>query len=157
MIYAAILNTCQQLAKKATEGMRRLLAKSLYAPINQNGIYNKTNLDVVGNGKQITITSNFPDYAYWVEHGRRPGKQPPAANLKDWCQRHLRGYKPGMEFAVARHIGKYGTKGKHFMTPLNRMVEMLRKAIPATVRVDIQNTIYTHAKTLEELKITVKI
>ena len=157
MIYDAILNTCQQLAKKATEGMRRILAKTLYAPINQNGIYNKTNLDVTGNGKVITIKSNFPPYAYWVEHGRRPGKQPPAANLKEWCQRHLRSYKPGMEFAVARNIGKKGTVGKHFMTPLDRMLEMLRKAIPATVRIDINNTIYTHAKALEELKITTKI
>lgn len=157
MIYKAILNTCQQLAKKATEGMRRILAKTLYAPINQNGIYNKTNIDVTGDGKVITIKTNFPDYTYWVEHGRRPGKQPPAKNLKEWCQRHLRGYKPGMEFAVAKKIGERGTKGKHFMTPLDRMVEMLRKAIPASVRVDIQNTIYTQAKTLEKLNITVKM
>lgn len=159
MIYDALLNTCQQLAKKAAEGMKRILSKTLYKPINKAGIYSKTDLDVNGDGKVITIKTHLPNYAYWVEHGRRPGRAPNPANLKDWCLRHMKhpseaGAK-SFSYALAKKIAKRGTEGKHFLTPIDRMLEMLRRVVPTTATKEIQHTIYTHAKTLEEIEINI--
>jgi hypothetical protein len=52
------------------------------------------------------------DYGYFVEYGRKPGKQPPIAAVEGWARRH--GISP---FLVARAIGRKGTKAKPFMAP----------------------------------------
>lgn len=130
----ALYNTCLNLARKATLGMNTILKRTLIPPINSTGIISKTNLTVTATPTGVIVESHFPDYAYFVEHGRRAGKQPPVKSLTDWCRRHG---MAGKEYALARNIGRYGTKGKHFLTPLDRMVEMLRKTIPSAVITDM--------------------
>ena len=134
MQHQALLNTCQQLASKATLGMSKILRRSLIPPINGTGIISKLNLTVTATKTGVLIESHFPDYAYFVEHGRKPGKQPPISSLTAWCARH--GMR-GKEYPLARSIGKHGTTGKHFLTPLQRMVDMLRKTIPSAVIKDM--------------------
>lgn len=130
----ALYNTCVNLARKATIGMDTILKRTLIPPINGSGIISKTNLTVTATPTGVTIESHFPDYAYFVEHGRRAGKQPPIRSLTAWCRLHG---MAGREFALAKSIAKHGTRGKHFLTPLDRMVEMLRRTIPSAVITDM--------------------
>ncbi len=76
------------------------------------------------------------EYAEFVEFGRRPGKQPPVDQIKAWIdKRHIldtysikthkqtkRGSdyekrRDGLAFAIARSIGKKGTKAHPFLHP----------------------------------------
>ncbi len=134
MKQSALLKTCQSLAKKATIGMTDILRRRLIPPINSTGIISHLNLTVIPTANGCVIESHFPNYAYFVEHGRRPGKQPPISSLTAWCARHG---MSGFEYPLARKIAKYGTQGKHFLTPLNRMVDMLVKTMPRAVITDM--------------------
>lgn len=54
-------------------------------------------------------------YGGAVEYGRRPGKPPPAKVLRAWAALKLKA--PGAEYAVAKKIGKEGTKAHPFVKP----------------------------------------
>ena len=114
------------LADKATIGMTSLLSKSLSRPINSDGIINHLKLDVKRVGDSvITVETQFPKYAYFVEHGRGPGKMPPEKPIKDWVKRH--NISEDAVFPIRRKIGKEGTKAQPFTEPLRRMIEMITK------------------------------
>ena len=51
-------------------------------------------------------------YGLYVERGRRPGRRPPVAALRGWARRH--GVNP---YAVARAIGRRGTRARPFLVP----------------------------------------
>tara|TARA_R100001244_G_scaffold32904_1_gene30936 strand:+ start:12 stop:581 length:570 start_codon:yes stop_codon:yes gene_type:complete len=68
-------------------------------------------------------------YAYYVEHGRRPGKQPPPRAILQWIKIkpvRPRDLKTGrfiaktqanlerMAFLIGRKIGRFGTEATHF-------------------------------------------
>jgi hypothetical protein len=143
----ALRNTITALCKKATEGMRRLLTKSLIPPANPSGILSRLNLKQTWTSTSVTIETDFPDYAYYVEHGRRPGKMPPVKNLVEWCKRHG---MSGAEFAIAKNIAKRGTKPHHFLTPLDRMVEMLSKTLKVEVSKEIDKEIKADLNKLQQ-------
>lgn len=113
------------LAKKASAGMTNLLSSQLSKPIDSSGIISHTDISVSSNGNVITIESHLPEYAYWVEHGRKPGKMPPEAPIKDWIRKH--NIDKRALFPIRRKIGKEGTKPKPFTEPLRRMIEMIRQ------------------------------
>lgn len=141
----ALRNTINALCKKATEGMRRLLSKSLIPPIDTSGIMSHLELKRTVTDDSITIETDFPDYAYYVEHGRKPGKRPPTNNLYEWCYKHMKSpYEKGAKtfsFLLARKIGREGTKPHPFLTPLDRMIEMLSKTLKIEVTKEIDKEI----------------
>lgn len=51
-------------------------------------------------------------YAFWVEHGRRPGRYPPIDAIRGWARRH--DIHP---FVVARAIARRGTRPQPFVGP----------------------------------------
>jgi len=53
-------------------------------------------------------------YSLFVETGRRPGKMPPPDALAGWARRHGLG---GLEFVIARAIGKRGIRPRPFFGP----------------------------------------
>lgn len=122
-----LYNSCKALSLKATKGMNAILRKSLIPPINPSGIISQTDIDVEKRGDVITIQTNFPDYAYFVENGRKPGKMPPVEPIREWCELHH--LPEGVEWGLRRKIGAKGTKGHHFLEPLHRMLEMLQKTL----------------------------
>lgn len=141
----ATKNTVEKLCLKATEGMRRLLSKSLKQPIDPSGIMSNLELKRTVTDDSITIETDFPDYAYYIEHGRRPGKRPPANNLYEWCYKHMKspsekGAKT-FSFLLARKIGREGTKPQPFLLPLQRMIELLSKTLTVSVINDIEKDI----------------
>lgn len=122
----ALEKSIRSLAEKATIGMGNLLKKSLATPIDSNGIIGHLDLKVTRNGDtSITIETQFPDYAYFVEHGRGPGKMPPERPIKDWVKKH--NISEDAVFPIRRKIGREGTKAHPFTEPLRRMIEMITK------------------------------
>jgi len=64
-------------------------------------------------------------YAIVMEQGRRPGaRMPPPSALAGWARRHPpKGGGKSSLFALARHIGKRGIKGRFFMKAAKDDVE----------------------------------
>jgi len=72
------------------------------------------------------LVVEMPDYYYFIENGRRPGKYPPLAKIRQWAQ-----VKKGVQryrdkkgrfiknetrvFLMARSIAKYGYHGTPFI------------------------------------------
>lgn len=144
------------MSQKATKGMVSILQRNLYPPIRTDGIISHTDISVTKDDQIITIETHFPDYAYFVEYGRRPGKRPPIEPIRDWC--YLHNLPEGMEWYIQKRIGKKGTQGKHFLLPLQRMLEMVQKTMSQVAKVEVlatyNNTVYAETETLRELKVT---
>lgn len=60
----------------------------------------------------VTGTLTVAHPGFWVERGRRPGKQPPIAAIRGWALE--RGLVP---FLVARAIGRRGIRPRPFLRP----------------------------------------
>lgn len=66
----------------------------------------------------LEITLNLPEYAYYVEHGRGPGKYPPLQAIENWVEvKHIvprQDYTvKQVSYLIARKIAREGTQGKH--------------------------------------------
>ena len=150
-----LYNTCVALSQKATKGMNQILSKNLIPPINPSGIISQTGLDVSMSGSIITIQTHFPNYAYFVQYGRAAGTPPPIEPIREWCELH--NLPEGAEWGVRRRIGERGTKGTHFLTPLERMMEMLQKTLETESTVEFKaeyrGMVYEGTETLKEVKL----
>lgn len=144
--------TIRALADKATQGMNSLLSKSLIPPIDPSGIISKTNLIVNRMGTVITISTQFPDYAYWVEHGRRPGKMPPEKPIADWVQKH--NISPDAVFPIRKKIAEEGTSPRPFTEPLRRMIEMITKTCLQWNAKFVMEETKSELSTLEDVEIS---
>ena len=151
-----LYNSCVLMSQKATKGMNSILQKNLIKPINPNGIIKDTNISVTKNGQVITIETHFPAYAYFVEYGRAKGKNPPIQPIKEWCR--IKNLPDGMEWYIQKQIGKRGTKGKHFLEPLKRMLEMVNKTLQQVSKVEFvatyNNLVYEGTEILRQTKLT---
>lgn len=145
------------MSRKASEGMTKILFRKLIPPIRSNGIISQTDLSVTKSGGIITIETHFPTYAYFVEYGRAKGKKPPIQPIKDWC--YLHNLPEGVEWYIQKRIGERGTKGKHFLEPLKRMLEMVSKTLQQVSKVEFMatynNLVYENTQTLREMKLTI--
>jgi hypothetical protein len=152
-----LYNSCVAMSQKASKGMRQILQKNLIPQPNPNGIINKTDITVTKSGAIITLETHFPDYAYFVEYGRAKGKRPPIEPIRKWC--YLHNLPEGVEWHVQKRIGERGTKGKHFLEPLKRMLEMVSKTLQQVSKVEFMatynNLVYENTQTLREMKLTI--
>lgn len=143
--------TVESLCSKATMGMRQVLSRTLVPPISRNGIMSHLGFLIAKRTDRITFETQLPDYAVYVDRGRRPGKQPPVKSLVAWCVQH--GMR-GAEFAIARNIGKHGIRPTNFTTPLQRMLSLLNGALKQSIAVDVNNEVN---KIVEKTKTDIKI
>lgn len=152
-----LYNSCVQMSRKATKGMDAILRKRLIPPISPSGIIGSTGLTVTKSGSVVTIETHFPDYAYFVEYGRKAGKKPPIKPIRDWC--YLHSLPKGVEWHIQAQIGRRGTKATHFLEPLRRMLEMVQKTMREVSRVELTATykslVYTSTNIIKELKVTI--
>lgn len=150
-----LYNSCVQMSRKATKGMDAILRKRLVPPISPSGIIGSTGLTVTKKGSVVTIETHFPDYAYFVEYGRKAGKKPPIKPIRDWC--YLHNLPKGVEWHIQAQIGRRGTKATHFLEPLRRMLEMVQKTMREVSRVELTATykslVYSNTEQLKELKV----
>lgn len=150
-----LYNSCLALSQKATKGMNQILQRNLIKPINPNGIISDTNISVTKTNDIITIETHFPDYAWFVENGRSAGRRPPIEPIRRWCEMH--NLPKGMEWYMQKRIGAKGTKGKHFLEPLRRMLEMLQKTLQTVsiteFKAEYRDIVYSGTEMLRELKL----
>lgn len=138
-----LYKTCLTLAKQASVGMRGILSKQLIPPISSSGILSKLDLKISQSGRIITMETQFPDYAGYIEYGRKPGTQPPVQSLVEWCRRHSMN---GKEYVLARKIGRKGIKPRPFTEPLQRMITLLQSSIKVIESKEITKEIMNDVK-----------
>lgn len=77
------------------------------------------------NGSYFELIFSLQYYYYYVEYGRRAGKQPPIESIEDWIRIKpiipypINGKVPDtrqLAFLIARHIGREGIEGKKYLT-----------------------------------------
>ena len=75
----------------------------------------------------FAIVFTLPDYWYYAEHGRGPGKMPPKGSLMQWMKfkqilpspltlsngKTVLPSMESLEFLIRRKIGEHGTEGQH--------------------------------------------
>lgn len=151
----ALYNSITALSGKATKGMDALLKKpypsGLARPYRVGGIIDRTKLQVERHDPVITVYTDFPSYAYYVEHGRGPGGKPPVSPLIEWCKQHS--IPEDAAWGIRNKIAKEGTKGKNFATPLRRMVEMVVKTCSQVGASVVEDEVYSGVKTLEDINV----
>lgn len=156
MLIDKLYHSCSELSMKATKGMNSILRKTLIPPINPTGIISQTGIDVEKKGSVITIQTHFPDYTWFVENGRKKGNPPPVEPIREWCRLHS--LPEGTEWAMRRKIGERGTKGKHFMEPLRRMLEMIQKTLRTIsvteFKAEYRGIIYDGTEVMRDMTIT---
>jgi len=76
------------------------------------------------------ITFNVPEYFYYAEHGRSPGRMPPVAAIEKWMLvksivPQLESTAPSLKqaaYCIARHIGEAGIKPtNYFQSAVNQV------------------------------------
>ena len=91
-----------------------------------------------------SVTISFPDYAKFVDSGRRPGKMPPFGVISRWIRRKglqiPQGYSAdSFAFVIARSISINGIKPKPFLAQLadnikELVVDFTRKEVLRTAK-----------------------
>ena len=101
--------------------------------------------------KNLDLKFTMEYYGYWVDQGRRPGKQPPPKAMKEWIKdknikpRDKRGRfiaktpatMNSLAFLIGRSIGKYGyRKTRFFSEPFEKRYAKLGDDIRAAMMRD---------------------
>lgn len=93
--------------------------------VSSGELANNIRYSVIEKDFGLDIEIYLADYWKYTEFGRKPGKQPPIENIKDWIRvKHIvpRGYnnrvpsQNQLAYVISRSIGKHGTKGKHVIS-----------------------------------------
>ena len=161
MLRDAIIKTITALTKKATIGMTSIMSKSFASPINPNGIITKTGFNITESGDIITVSTEFPDYAYWANRGRGTGKMPPDAPIRDWVKRH--NIAEDAVFPIRKKMAEEGSKRfrdndpVNFTEPLRRMLELMNKTLRVVSVEYIEHQLYPWAKELESESVNINI
>jgi len=76
---------------------------------------NSLDVSVTDSKTNITGKLTGSEYSYYVEYGRKPGKWPPRATIKQWIEDKNISLKDisidSLAFLIARKIGQKGTPG----------------------------------------------
>lgn len=142
----ALINSLTAMSNKVSQQMRYQIQRNVIKPLNPNGLITHTNITVDKKSDTlINIHSNLPNYAWFADYGRLPGRFPPyeeGTPLYKWAQRHPwtdpNTGKPvstkSSAFLLARKIAKKGTKHDYsiYLT-LYRLVHLIEKTLPNAV------------------------
>lgn len=84
----------------------------------QTGIEKSLTIQTVQGNTSTSHQLLAADYVEFADKGRKKGKQPPIAAILDYMRRN--GISGGNDtaFAISRSIGRRGTKGNHFISPM---------------------------------------
>lgn len=111
----------------------------------------KISFKVDVSGKLSEVTFNAPEYWKYANYGRPPGKIPPVSAIEEWITRRRivpesnngrsRNSTPNatsLAYAIARKIGRKGTKGTKFLEKsLDEQKEYWMSTISSAISEDI--------------------
>lgn len=95
-------------------------------------------LKVKATEKGFEVTTDMPDYAVFVDQGRKPGKQPPLKTIQQWCKE--KGINQSAAFPIARKIGERGIKPTNFLKAFYQFKELIADLTKQTA-IDITKTV----------------
>ena len=108
--------------------------------------------------QNTTVIINIPDYAVFIENGRRPGsKPPPTSIILQWIQRKRITGRPRnnkvisnnqLAFLIARAIGRNGISPKPF---LSNATAILDKEIGETFAIQFSDLLDSNIKRILEI------
>jgi len=98
-------------------------------PIASGNLVKNVKVEWVGDFDkgELALTVTMPDYWYWVNYGRKPGRMPPVAPIDKWViqKQGLRDIvrdregkfikRKSLVFLIRRSIGQYGYEGTEFL------------------------------------------
>lgn len=127
-----LLELLTALSDETSKEMQSILSSK---GMSDSRIIKQVDIDVEQNGADITLQTNFPEYAEFVRDGRPAGKAPPtdkafaqdksAPDMKDWCIR--KNIDTKFAFPIAKMIGENGLPPTNFTDPLKEFVEKVKK------------------------------
>ena len=149
-----IRNICEQIAQVYRDKMRN-------ADYDPNGELMKFNWVTEYNGYLFELYFNLPDYWWYAENGRRPGKFPPPDAILKWIQFKRLVPRPGRDgkvpstnqlvYLISRKIALHGTEGKHLFEKTlddpnldklaDNLVELITEQFEKEIEKEIQNII----------------
>lgn len=91
----------------------------------QSDIYKKLKLVLKKTSNGFILETGLPDYAIFVDKGRKPGKQPPLKDIREWCRK--KGINENAAFPIAREIGRRGIPPTNFLKPLNSFRDLIKE------------------------------
>lgn len=92
-----------------------IILNAYHAAGYSGGGFENAHFEVSTASGNAAIVFKQPEYTRFMLYGRGPGKMPPISAIESWTKKRGITISP---WAIARHIGKYGTKGNDFMTPV---------------------------------------
>ena len=149
-----IRNICEQIAQVYRDKMSN-------ADYDPNGELMKFTWVTEYNGNLFELYFNLPDYWYYAENGRRPGKFPPPDAILKWIQFKRLVPNPGrngkipdtrqLVYLISRKIALQGTEGKHLFEKTlddpnleklaDNLVELITAQFEKEIEKEIQNII----------------
>ena len=148
-----IRNICEQIAQVYRDKMSN-------ADYDPNGELMKFTWVTEYNGNLFELYFNLPDYWYYAENGRRPGKFPPPDKILRWIQfkRIVPSSHSGkipstnqLVYLISRKIALKGTEGKHLFEKTlddpnldklaDKLVELITTEFEKEIEKEIQNII----------------
>lgn len=143
-----IKDICQQIADVYRNKMKD-------AGYNSNGELMNFTWTTEVHGTLFELYFNLPEYWYYAENGRRPGKFPPPDAILKWIQfkrlvpRAINGKVPSTKqlvYLISRKIAEKGTEGKHLLqqtidetydTLVNQLSDAITKELEKEIEKDI--------------------
>ena len=149
-----IRNICEQIAQVYRDKMSN-------AGYDPNGELMKFTWVTEYNGNLFELYFALPDYWYYAENGRRPGKFPPPDAILKWIQFKRLVPNPGrngkipdtrqLVYLISRKIALQGTEGKHLFEKTlddpnldklaDNLVELITAQFEKEIEKEIQNII----------------
>lgn len=150
-----------QLLEKYGEALVGALEKALPPQADASGeLRDSIHFQIKRFGINYKFELLLADYYQWVDKGRKPGKQPPISSILKWVKdKRLVIYKGKLQtkrkgklkkisddaklsnriaFAIARNIGKRGTKATNFYTPtVEKWLKDLKAELPKALKRDV--------------------
>jgi len=141
----SLVELVKQFSYQATREMKNILRKK--GKGNSNIINILQYFSVKSVGGNIQIESRLPSYAYWVDQGRKPGKQPPLRVIVEWCKRKK--IDTRLAFPIAKKIGEEGLPATNFTAPmkdLNGLIKLMQEEFGKIVINEINSITQTITK-----------
>lgn len=89
---------------------------------------------------ELTVQFFLEDYAVYVDKGRRPGKQPPLENIRQWCR--IKGIPESAAYPIAKKIGRDGIRPTNFLsTTISRRQKQFQTGLDRAIAKDVEDSL----------------
>lgn len=124
---------------RTTKEMKAILANK--GKRNTNIFHIMTYFKVTTKGNNFSVETKLPDYAIYVDKGRRPGKRPPLRAIVQWMKEKKINKPIGFAYYVQKKIGEEGIPATNFTRPmkdLNALIVEMKKEFSKIVLEEVK-------------------